>query len=299
MTKIEQLIEHSFVGIKRAKCLKRVGALLATIPLPIGLIKLIPESTLKNSLPWFNEPFVVVILIAVFFAGVLMYFSGVAWFVMGKGLLAREIRSGKNFVRIKEAPKSITERVRSLGAQGLTIDTFVSKGTLAILLEMNANYVQAWGVPVDQRGGIPGYTDACFFVVAALNSNGVKAMLPDSNGVRQIRSNKDLKPEHIAKNPQRCQGIYVIELFGQRRRSRAAASSKLLEYLNRTFGNRMTDQHFRIFARPATSDGKRVTSDYSFENLGGSEKDMHMWQPPEQGKDWCSNVLSILSGTAH
>lgn len=123
-------------------------------------------------------------------------------------------------------------------------------------------------------------------------------MLPDSIGQRKIRNNKCLEPKHEAKDPARCEALYIIEPFGQGKRSRAAASSRLFEYLDHALGAKLADSRFRIFARPATDDGVRVTGHYSFKNLGQGEKEMHAWQAPDEGQDLCSVILSVFHAQA-
>ncbi len=292
MTKIEQIIESSLVGMKRAKCLKRIGASLATIPLPLAVIKLVPDTTIQDLFPWFDRDLAVQVLIILVSLGVLLYITGVLLFSTGKGQLAKQISAGKDFVRINESQQQLIERLRTLGAQGSTTESFISKDTLTMLLNTNPDYVQAWGKRVL---GNRGYTDVCFFVVAALNADGVKDMQPDSASFRKLKTNKDLKAEHLATRPKRCVGLYIIELFGQSKRSRGAASSKLFQYLNETFSSKMVDPSFKIFARPATTDGMRVTKHYSFTNLGKNETDMHVWQATDEAQDLCNTVLSIFS----
>lgn len=191
-------------------------------------------------------------------------------------------------------------RLRALGARGATTDSFVSQQTLTMLLDANADYVQVWGKPVivPATGNAPqrtDYQDVCFFVVAPLKAAGVKAMLPDDTGVRRIQRNRDLLAEHVERVPRRCTGMYIIELYGESRASRGKAEGGLFEYLNDTYGAKLSDSSFRIFARPATTDGTRIVHKHSFRNLGEGHNDMHVWQTIEEDQGLCGFVLSLFA----
>ncbi len=299
MTKIQQLIESSLAGTRRAKCLRRTGAILAGgAAFCGGIYSLLAEAVSQHLLPGFDKGAALTAILSAASAGVLAYFAGMIWLVAVKGKLSGEIRAGKKFSRIQEPPARLIERLRALGAQGATTETFIRKETLAFLLERNGNYVQAWGKRVEGNTGQTEYADICFFVVAPLNGEGLKDMLPNAAGERRIKNNKGLEQKHVAKDPASCVALYVIELFGQGGGSRAAASSRLFEYLDQNLGEKLADPQFRIFARPATNDGVRVTGHYSFKNLGEGEKDMHAWQAPDEGLELCSVLLSVFHAQA-
>lgn len=299
MTKIQQLIESSLAGTRRAKCLRRTGAILAGgAAFCGGIYSLLAEAVSQHLLPGFNKHVALTTILITASVGVLAYLIALIWLFGVKGKLFREIRAGKDFSRIQEPPARLIERLRRLGAQGLTVETFIRRETLAFLLERNGNYVQAWGKRVEGNTGQTEYADICFFVVAPLNEAGLKDMLPNAAGDRKIRNNKGLEQKHVVKDPTRCVALYVIELFGQGRRSRAAASSRLFEYLDQTLGAKLAGPHFCIFARPATDDGLRVTGHYSFKNLGEGEKEMHAWQAPDEGQDLCNVILSVFHAQA-
>ncbi len=260
MTKIQQLIERSLVGTRRARCLGRIGAILAgAAAFCGGIYSLVAEAASQHLFPGFNEHVALTTILITACVGVLAYLFRVIWLLGSKGKLSRAIRAGKEFSRVRESPARLIDRLRGLGARGATTETFIRRETLAFLLDKNSDYVQAWGQRLEGNAGQPEYADVCFFVVAPLNDAGLKDMLPDSIGQRKIRNNNCLEPKHVAKNPARCEALYIIELFGQGKRSRAAASSRLFEYLDHALGAKLAGSRFRIFARPATDDGVRVT----------------------------------------
>lgn len=297
-TKIRKTIESSLASMQRARCTRRVGALLATIPLPLAALRLIPDQIVNDMLPWFDRMLALEIVVAVIVAGIVLYVIGVALFANGKLQIARALRGSRGFVRIAEPAADLVARLRTLGARGATADTFVSSETLTLLIDNHPDNVQAWGKPAKMK--TPNgheridYQDTCFFVIAPLKSVGVNAMLPDDYGLRRITRNRELKAEHIEKLPKRCVGLYIIELYGESKTSRGAAAGKLFTHLNDGFGSKLADAAFHIFARPATTDGIRVVKHYSFRNLGTGPNDMHVWQALEEDHGLCGLVLSLF-----
>lgn len=299
-TKIRKTIESSLASMRRARCTRRVGALLATIPLPLAVLRLIPDDAITDFLPWFDKSLASQILVAVVIAGVVLYLIGVALFAAAKAKIAFALRNRRDFSRIAESPDALVSRLRALGARGSMTDSFVSRETLSLLIDSNPEYVQAWGKPIKVPATADAperteYLDPCFFVVAPLKSVGVKAMLPDDDGNRRLKRNRDLLPAHIEKYPKRCAGLYIIELYGESKASRGAAEGKLFAYLNDAFGGKLADASFQIFARPATTDGTRAVRNYSFRNLGSEANDMHAWQSSEEDQGLCGVVLSLFT----
>jgi hypothetical protein len=297
MTKIQALIESSLRGIRRAKCLKNVGIfLVGASGVCYGIYSIVDKAMDQESLPVFFKSVTLSFILVLALLGIAAFVAGVALLLINKAKLSKEGRAGRSFERIDEAPKQLIARIRALGARGETADTFIQEATLEFLVDKNPDYVQAWGRLARGHGQQKGYADVCFFVVAPLG----KAGLRDMTG-RVIRNNKCLRKEHVVKDPGRCAGLYVIEAFGQGppgSKSRAAVLRLLFDYLEREVGERLAGHNFRVFARPATADGIRLTGHYSFENLGTEDKDMHAWLPPETRPDLCTTALSLFRAQA-
>ena len=293
MTKIQTLIEGSLAGMRWAKCLKNVGIfLLGAAGASFGIYLIFEKATDQKLLPAVVKSATLPFIVIVAFLGIAASVAGVALLFFNKRKLSKHEGASRGFELIREAPDQLIKRVRALGARGETTDTFVQVPTLEFLIASNRDYVQAWGRPARGKGSSKTYTDVCFFVVAPLNSIGLRDMTTHA-----IKNNKYLRKEHVAKDPRRCVALYVIEVFGQGptgSKSRGAVLRILFDYLERTLGERLAGASFRIFARPATADGMRETERYSFMNLGEGDKDMHAWQPPETRSDLCSTVLSVF-----
>ena len=210
MTKIQALIESSLRGIRRAKCLKNVGVfLVGASGVCYGIYSVVDTAMDQQSLPALLKSVTLSFILVLALLGVAAFVVGVALLLINKEILSRAGRAGRGFERIHEAPKQLIARLRALGAQGETTDTFIQEVTLEFLIEKNPDYVQAWGRPVGY-GQEKAYADVCFFVVAPLGRAGMR----DMTG-RVIKNNKGLRKEHVVKDPRRCEGLYVIEAFGQ------------------------------------------------------------------------------------
>ena len=148
MTKIQALIESSLRGIRRAKCLKNVGVfLVGASGVCYGIYSVVDTAMDQQSLPALLKSVTLSFILVLALPGVAAFVVGVALLLINKEILSRAGRAGRGFERIHEAPKQLIARLRALGAQGETTDTFIQEATLEFLIEKNPDYVQAWDGP--------------------------------------------------------------------------------------------------------------------------------------------------------
>ncbi len=104
-----------------------------------------------------------------------------------------------------------------------------------------------------------------------------------------------------------CQGVLahlfgVIWLLGGKRGlSKQLRAGKNFSHIVEPPGQLIASRagsRFRIFARPVTDDGARVTGHYSFRNLGGERTEMHARQAAKEGRDLCSLIFAVFHADA-
>jgi glutamyl-tRNA reductase len=155
---------------------------------------------------------------------------------------------------------SCLDRIHELGAGTTGEDTFVLRSTLAWLSKQTPESVRAWTMD-GQNGDV-----RCFYVVAPLNSVGIKRMLS-----RDLKKNRDLRKDDVCRTFRRASGMYIIEVWGADDRAKAAILAALkidtTEHLLRS-------KIGYIFSRPVNRFGQRQIEKAHFQRLGKGDREM-------------------------
>lgn len=210
------------------------------------------------------------------YAGFAVFLIGIFLFVMALVIrsaqrissqfetLTQQLRE-KHLVSLKAVdpiPGNLV-RIRQAGAAATGDDTFVSLETLQWLAQKHPRAISAWA------HSNPGQAQdiACCYIVAPLTRNACNKMLS-----REIRKNKDLLPSDVCGSYKRAAGIYIIEVYGAGRLSRAAVlyllRSDMIHEILRSRSIRY------LFARPVNDFGLKQVSKLGFQPIGPHPYDM-------------------------
>ncbi len=210
------------------------------------------------------------------YAGFAVFLTGIFLFVMALVIrsaqrlssqfetLTQQLRE-KHLVSLKAVdltPGNLA-RIRQAGAAATGDDTFVSLETLQWLAQKNPRAISAWA------HSNSGQADdiACCYVVAPLTRSACQKMLN-----REIRKNKDLLPSDVSSSYKHAAGIYIIEVYGAGRLSRAAVlyllRSDMIHEILRSRSIRY------LFARPVNDFGLKQVSKLGFQPIGPHPHDM-------------------------
>ncbi|MCW5619210.1 MAG: hypothetical protein KIS65_08390 [Nitrosomonas sp.] len=222
-----------------------------------------------------NQPFFATAYID--YAGFVIFLTGIFFLVMALLIrsaqrmssqfeaLTQQLRE-KHLVSLKAVDPTIENlaRIRKAGASATGVDTFVTIETLQWLAEKNRHYINAWA------HSNPGETHddiACCYIVAPLTQSACKKMLN-----RGIRKNKDLLPSDVCSDYKRAAGIYIIEVYGAGRLSRAAILYLLRSDMIHEILHSRSIRY--LFARPVNDFGLKQVSKLDFQAIGPHPYDM-------------------------
>ncbi len=172
----------------------------------------------------------------------------------------------KHLVSLKAVDPTIENlaRIRKAGAPETGDNVFVPIETLQWLAEKNRHYIGAWA-----RSNPAGETHdiACCYIVAPLTQRACKKMLN-----RGIRKNKDLQPSDVCSDYKRAAGIYIIEVYGAGRLSKAAILYLLRSDMIHEILHSRSIRY--LFARPVNGFGLNQVSKLGFQPIGPHPYDM-------------------------
>ncbi len=210
------------------------------------------------------------------YAGFLVFLTGIFFLVMALLIqsaqrissqfeaLTHQLRE-KHLVSLKVVDLTIKNlaRVRKTGASVTGDDTFIPIETMQWLIEKNQRYISAWAhnTPEDV------YDIACFYIVAPLTKNACKKMFD-----RRIRKNKDLLPSDVCNDYKHAAGIYIIEVYGAGRLSRAAILYLLRSDMVHEILHSRSIRY--LFTRPVNAFGAKQVSKLGFQPIGPHPYDM-------------------------
>lgn len=165
-------------------------------------------------------------------------------------------------LRSIEATNDNLLKIRQAGSLATGDHTFVPLRTMEWLFGKNEDYIKAWvkNSNADENIG-------CFYIVAPITKMACKKMLDG-----RIAKNRDLTQSDVCKYFKNSFGLYVIEVFGADRMSKAAIlyllRSDMVKEILKSKGMRY------VFTRPVNDFGLRQVTKLGFQPIGPHPYDM-------------------------
>lgn len=165
-------------------------------------------------------------------------------------------------LRAIEASIEDLAKIRQAGAAVTGDHTFVPLKTMEWLFNKNRKYIRAWVENAGTEANI-----GCFYIVAPITSKACKKMTAG-----KITKNRELTPSDVCKTFKNALGLYVIEVFGANRMSKASIlyllRTDMVKEILKSRGMRY------VFTRPVNDFGLRQVEKLGFRPIGPHPHDM-------------------------